>query len=95
MRAGSKSLGWILHRLSNDDNLNIVPSTKLGCDMRSKSIEDELLSMWVGYFIIFLSPYWVVRFAILESSVTVLSFLYNWLNFTLKSSSAITKKGFV
>ena len=63
--------------------------------MRSKSIEDELLSMWVGYFKIFLSPYWVVRFAILESSVTVLSFLYNWLNFTLKSSSAITKKGFV
>ena len=83
--------------------------TKFGCDVKSKSIqEDEWLSMWVGWFMIFLSlywwvgwfiiclsPYWEVRFAILEPSVVVLSFLYHWLNFVLKSPSAITKNGFV
>ena len=51
--------------------------------------------MWVGWFIICLSPFWEVRFAILEPSVVVLSFLYHWLNFELKSPSAITKNGFV
>ena len=42
-----------------------------------------------------LSPYWEVRFTILEPSVVILSFLYYWLNFVLKSPSAITKNGFV
>ena len=42
-----------------------------------------------------LSLYREVRFAILEPSVIVLSFLYHWLNFALKSPSAITKNGFV
>ena len=79
--------------------------TKFGCDVKSKSIqEDELLSMWVGWFIIFLSPYWwvgwfiiclspylEVRFAILEPSDVVLSFLYHWLKFALKSPSAIIR----
>ena len=70
--------------------------TELGCDVKSKSIqEDELLSIWAGWFIIFLSPYWEVKFAILEPSVVILSFLYHWLNFALKSSSEITKNGFV
>ena len=70
--------------------------TKLGCDVKSESIqEDELLSVWVGWFITCLSPYRVVIFAILEPSVVVLSFSYHWLNFVLKSHSAITKNGFV
>ena len=50
--------------------------------------------MWLGWFIICLSLYWEVRFAILEHSVVVLSSLYHWLNFVLKSPSAITKNGF-
>ena len=64
--------------------------------MKSKSIqEDELLNMWVGWFILCLSPHREVRFAILERSVVVLSFLYHWFKFMLKYPSAITKKSYL
>lgn len=57
--------------------------------------EEELLTLWVGWFIVCLSPEWKVRFAILEHSVIVLPFLYHWSNSAFKSASAATKNGFL
>lgn len=96
---GSKFLGWILHRLSHDDHLNDVMNEHLitlGYDVRCKSLQDDkLLSVLAVCFVICLSLYWEVRFAILEPQVVALSFLYHSFNLLLMPPSAISKNGFV
>ena len=66
-----------------------------GYHVKNKSMreEGELISMWIGCFIICFSTNWEIKFAILEHSWVLLSFLYNWFDLALKSPNITTSNG--
>ena len=91
----SKCLGWILHRFSDDDKLNVVMNEHHWfhwyhwCDKPVNAGREVV--KYVNRLVC--CPNWEVRFAILEPSVVF--FIIFWLCFVLKSLSSITKNRFV
>ena len=67
-------------------------TTKFSCDVKMRSIQDQEISeICIGSSMIWMNPYCEVTNSIYAASVVVLSLIYQFLDFILKTFSATIK----
>ena len=67
----------------------------MGWDVKTKSIhEDEFSRICIGSFVIWYNPNWDATFSTEISSRVVVSWLYQWLSFVLKSPITTSNYGY-
>ena len=71
------------------DGWTLESTTKPGCDVKMRLIQDE--ETCVGSFMIWWKPYCEVENSISAPSVVVLSLIYQFLDFILKSPRVSSK----